>query len=47
MAAAFSDSAAPAVALSPEAVETARRAYSAGTANACHTSLAKQNKEQL
>ena len=30
MAAGFSDSTAPAVTLSPEAVETARRAYSAG-----------------
>ena len=34
MAAAYSDSAAPAAPFSPEAVETARRAYSAGNASA-------------
>ena len=47
MAAAFSDSAAPAVPLSPEAVETARRAYSAGAACACHKSPTQKQSIDL
>ncbi len=40
MAAGFSESAPAAIPLSPEAVETAQRAYSAGTVHTCFISIA-------